>query len=81
MPTHNQVIDAKGARGQGRLFIAADVQGVLEGAIHKGNVTDYGELALRKCTVKGWIQFEGEDGETLGLTASGKDVCERFGFK
>jgi hypothetical protein len=77
----NPVKDSKAPRGQGQLYLSADVQAVLEGALHKSKVTDYTEAALKKCNVKGWIQYEGEDGETLGLTGTGKEICHRLGLK
>lgn len=81
MSTHEEVTDSRAPRGQGKLFISAEAKAVLEGAKQKAKVTDFTEAGVKKCTARGWIQFEGEDGETLGLTQTGRDVCERLGVK
>lgn len=63
-----------------RIFATPAVEAVLRGAMTKKPVGDFTEQAVQKCFVKGWIQFEGDEGETLALTGTGRKACEVLGY-
>lgn len=65
---------------QSRLFATPAVEAVLRGAMAKEPAGGFTQEAVKKCHVKGWIQFEGEDGETLALTGTGRKACETLGY-
>lgn len=65
---------------QPRLSATPAVEAVLRGAMAKKSVKEFTEDAVKKCFVKGWIQFEGDEGETLALTGTGRKACEALGY-
>lgn len=64
-----------------RLTITPACDAVLRAAMVKGPAGDHPKEALQKCSIHGWIQFEGDDGETLALTGEGRKACEKVGIK
>lgn len=64
-----------------RLSITPACEAVLQGALTGAPVADYTDIAVSKCYTKGWIQFEGDAGEKLALTANGRKACELVGIK
>lgn len=65
---------------QPRLSATPAVEAVLRGAMAKKSVGEFTEAAVQKCFVKGWVQFEGDAGETLALTGTGRKACEALGY-
>lgn len=63
-----------------KLTTSPAVEAVLRGAMAKEPVENFTREALQKCSIKGWIQFEGNDGELLALTINGRKACEALGF-
>lgn len=60
------------------LIISDNARDVLLAARDGKPHAELNKAAVEKCFVRGWIQYDGEQGELLGLTTGGKEACQKL---